>query len=173
MKTKKLTVLSVIIAVNLALSYVIKLPSPTGAGFVSLVEAGIFIAAWNFGPRGGAAVGGVTGLLLDLIAGYPQWMIMSLMIHGAEGYVFGLNSKRLQDKLMMTLIGGTIMVLGYWLAGTMLMWLMAGMSMPWSAAFLATASDIPGNIMQVLVGFVVALIVNKPIQRLLAKADLG
>ncbi|RRG17737.1 ECF transporter S component [Weissella viridescens] len=172
MKIKKLTVLSVIIAVNLALSYVVKLPSPTGAGFVSLVEAGIFIAAWNFGPRGGAVVGGVTGLLLDLIAGYPQWMIMSLIIHGTEGYVFGTGGKKMKGKLITTLIGGAIMVLGYWLAGAMLMWLMGGMAMPWSAAFLATASDIPGNMMQVLVGFIVPLIVNKPIQSLLAKADI-
>lgn len=73
MKTKQLTIAAVIIAVNIVLSYVVKLPTPTG--FVSLVETGIFIAAWHYGSKTGAFVGGLTGLLLDLLAGYPQWMI--------------------------------------------------------------------------------------------------
>ena len=87
MKTKQITIGAVLIAINIVLSYVAKLPTPTG--FVSLVETGIFIGAWHFGPKMGLAVGGLTGFLLDLFAGYPQWMLFSLLIHGGEGWVIG------------------------------------------------------------------------------------
>ena len=87
--TKHLAILAVIIAFNVALSYIVKIPVPATNGFVNLVEAGIFIAALLGGARSGMIVGGLSGLLLDLLAGYPQWMIFSLVIHGLEGYVVG------------------------------------------------------------------------------------
>ncbi|MBM7617058.1 putative membrane protein [Weissella uvarum] len=169
MKIKRITILAIIIAINLVLSNFVRLPTPTG--FVSLVEVGIFLAAWNFGPRSGAVVGGLTGLLLDLLAGYPQWMILSLIIHGTEGYIYGVSEATWLDRAKFTLVGGIVMVVGYWLGGAALNWLMGGMNMQIMAALGASASEIPANVMQVLVGFVVALIVNKPVNKLLTSVE--
>jgi uncharacterized membrane protein len=151
MKTKQITIGAVLIAVNIVLSYVAKLPTPTG--FVSLVEAGIFIGAWHFGPKMGLAVGGLTGFLLDLFAGYPQWMFFSLIIHGLEGWIIG------------NLCGSFTMIFGYWLAGSFLLWITGGTKMSIQTAMLAGLTDVPANIMQVLVGFIVALLVSVPLRK--------
>ena len=158
MKTKQLTIAAVIVAINIVLSYVAKIPTPTG--FVSLVETGIFIAAWHYGSRTGAMVGGLTGLLLDLLAGYPQWMIFSLLIHGGEGWVigkYGLNPS-IGKRVFGNFLGGLVMVVGYWLAGS---------KMQLGPAFLAGLADVPANIMQVLAGFILALLLSVPLRKIL------
>lgn len=153
MKIKQMTLLSMFIALNVALSVVVKVPTPTG--FVSLVEVGIFVSAWRFGRTSGMIVGGLTGLLLDLLAGYPQWMLFSLLIHGAEGWLIDNQSKRFKH-LWSLLIGLVVVVGGYWFSGGLLMWLMAGMNMSLMTALIATLAEIPLNIVQVLVGWLVA-----------------
>ena len=167
MKTKQLTIAAVIVAINIVLSYVAKMPTPTG--FVSLVETGIFIAAWHYGSRTGAMVGGLTGLLLDLLAGYPQWMIFSLLIHGGEGWVigkYGLNPS-IGKRVFGNFLGGLVMVVGYWLAGSFLIWLNGGAKMQLGPAFLAGLADVPANIMQVLAGFILALLLSVPLRKIL------
>lgn len=155
MKIKQMTLLSMFIALNVALSVVVKVPTPTG--FVSLVEVGIFVAAWRFGRTSGMIVGGLTGLLLDLLAGYPQWMLFSLLIHGSEGWLIDNQAKRFKHVWSL-LIALAIVVGGYWFAGGLLTWLMAGMNMSLMTALLAALAEIPLNIVQVLVGWIVAQI---------------
>lgn len=162
MKTKQMTLLSMFIALNVALSVVVKVPTPTG--FVSLVEVGIFLAAWHFGRTSGMIVGGLTGFLLDLLAGYPQWMLFSLIIHGAEGWVIDTRAKRF--KYVWSLVTAIIVVVvGYWLAGGLLMWLMAGMHLSLLTALTAALAEIPLNIVQVLVGWVVARILIQVLEK--------
>ncbi|WP_258087837.1 ECF transporter S component [Weissella fangxianensis] len=165
MKTKQITIGAVLIAINIVLSYVAKLPTPTG--FVSLVETGIFIGAWHFGPKMGLAVGGLTGFLLDLFAGYPQWMLFSLLIHGGEGWVIGHYNvdKTVGIRVLGNILGGITMVVGYWLAGSFLLWVTGGSKMSLQAATLAGLTDVPANIFQVLVGFILALIVSVPLRK--------
>ena len=169
MKTKQLTVAAILIALNLVLSYIAKLPTPTG--FVSLVEVGIFIGAWQYGAKTGAVIGGMTGFLLDLLAGYPQWMFFSLLIHGAEGYLIGhyVQQGKVTSRWVGNIIGGIVMVLGYWLAGAVLLWFTAGQHLQIKAAIIASLADVPANLMQVMVGLIVALVVYRPIKTLLNK----
>jgi len=153
MKIKQLTLLSMLIALNVALSIVIKVPTPTG--FVSLVEAGIFVAAWRFGRTSGMIVGGLTGLLLDLLAGYPQWMIASLLIHGTEGWFIDVKTTRI-TRVFSLMIALLIVVLGYWFAGGLLAWLMSGFQISLMTALVAALAEVPLNMVQVFVGWVVA-----------------
>ena len=82
-QTHKIILLSIITALSVVLGYFLKIPTPTG--FLTLLDAGIFFTAFYFGKREGAVVGGLSGFLIDLIAGYPQWMFFSLVIHGLQG----------------------------------------------------------------------------------------
>ncbi|MCW0952934.1 ECF transporter S component [Weissella ceti] len=162
MKIKQLTLLSMFVALNVALSVVVKVPTPTG--FVSLVEAGIFIAAWRYGRASGMLVGGLTGLLLDLLAGYPQWMIFSLLIHGAEGWLVDTKATRFK-RVWSLVIALVVVVGGYWFAGGLLMWLMAGMNMSLVTALIAALAEIPLNIVQVFVGWVVAQLLMQVLEK--------
>ncbi|MCI1689925.1 MAG: ECF transporter S component [Leuconostoc mesenteroides] len=159
--TKQITILATIIAFNIALSYIVKIPVPATNGFVNLVEAGIFLAALLGGARSGLIVGGLSGLLLDLLAGYPQWMIFSLIIHGIEGLIVGYfgYKKHITSQVIGLIIGSFIMVVGYMLAGAMLY--------NWTAGLAA----IIGNIAQAVMGLIVALVLV-PVFKKLPQVDL-
>lgn len=147
--TQRLTSLSVIIALNVVLSYIIRIPVPATNGFVNLVEAGIFIAAIRGGARQGMIVGGLSGLLLDFLAGYPQWMIFSLVIHGVEGLIvgyFGYQNNRM-NQIVGLILGSVVMIIGYLIAGAFLYTWASGLA------------SIIGNVAQSLMGLIVALLV--------------
>ena len=57
MKTKQLTIYAMLIALTVALSLTILIPVPATNGFVTLCEAGIYTAAFLYGPTGGLVVG--------------------------------------------------------------------------------------------------------------------
>ena len=59
------------------------------------------------------------------------------------------------------------MVVGYWLAGSFLIWLNGGAKMQLGPAFLAGLADVPANIMQVLAGFILALLLSVPLRKIL------
>ncbi|MGB4823723.1 MAG: ECF transporter S component [Leuconostoc mesenteroides] len=159
--TKQITMLSAIIAFNVALSYIVKIPVPATNGFVNLVEAGIFLAAILGGSRSGLIVGGLSGLLLDLLAGYPQWMIFSLVIHGLEGLIAGYfgYKKSIVSQVVGLILGSLIMITGYVLAGALLY--------NWPAGF----ASIVGNIAQAVMGLIVSLILV-PVFKRLPQVDL-
>ena len=84
-QTRKIALLAVITALSIVLGNFFKIPTPTG--FLTLLDAGIYFTAFYFGRKEGALVGGLSGLLIALVAGYPQWMVFSLICHGLQGYL--------------------------------------------------------------------------------------
>lgn len=152
--SKKITVVAVIIALNVALSYIVHIPVPATSGFVNLVEAGIFVAALRLGPGAGFVVGSFSGALLDLFAGYPQWLLFSFVIHGMEGFIAGLASqKKVFPTTALLLLASLIMVVGYVFAGFFLY--------NWAAG----VASIPGNVGQCLFGLIVALVLNEALPK--------
>lgn len=132
---KMLVITAVLTALTVSLGNVFRLPTPTG--MVTLLDAGIFFTAFHFGKREGVLVGGLSGFLIDLIAGYPQWMIASLINHGLQGYFAGFKGKMAWPGFMLATLS---MVGGYFL--------FSGMMNGWGAAL----ADVPHNIMQNFVG---------------------
>lgn len=90
-KTKELTLLAILTALSVVLAY-IHVPTPTG--FLTLLDVGIYFTAFYLGSKAGAIVGGLSGFLIDLLLGYPQYMIHSLIAHGAQGYFAGWKDKK-------------------------------------------------------------------------------
>ncbi|MGT2801745.1 ECF transporter S component [Streptococcus henryi] len=90
-KTKELTLLAILTALSVVLAY-IHVPTPTG--FLTLLDVGIYFTAFYLGSKAGTIVGGLSGFLIDLLLGYPQYMIHSLIAHGAQGYFAGWKDKK-------------------------------------------------------------------------------
>ena len=147
-KTSQLVQLAIVTAISIVLGMFISIPTPTG--FLTLLDAGIFFAAFYFGKKEGAVVGALAGFLIDLLKGYPNWMFFSLLIHGTQGYLAGLPGRR---RLLGLISATLVMVLGYAIA--------SGLMYGWGAVL----SDIPGNIMQNMVGMVVGFALNKSLER--------
>lgn len=160
--TRNMAILAVLIGTNIILNFFLRIPTATG--FISLVEAGIVIAAWNFGATGGLIVGGLTGFLLDLMSGYPQWMVISLIVHGTEGAVFGYlgREKNSLSRIISIIAGGAVMVTGYFLGGILLQLLNHA---SFQTAVYASMIDILGNVLQVLAGSLLAGLIIEPISR--------
>ncbi|WP_311406533.1 ECF transporter S component [Liquorilactobacillus uvarum] len=146
---KRLTLVAVLIAVNIVVARVFLIPIPMTHGYINLCDAGIFIAALLFGKREGAIVGGLSGFLLDLIAGYPQYMLFSLVIHGLEGYLAGMllstTTKGKSAFLLASFVGIIVMVGGYFAADSLLYTVQTGLV------------GVPTNLFQGIVGALVAL----------------
>ena len=120
----KVVLTAMFIAVTVAISRFLIIPIPMTHGNINLCDAGIFISALLLGPRVGGIVGGASGFLLDLISGYGQYMWFSLIVHDAEGLIVGLIAGRNVDrkwiKLIAVSVGIVIMVIGYFVADSVL-----------------------------------------------------
>ena len=147
---KKISVLAMIAALTVAISFFLKILMPLTKGVVTVLDAGVIFAALRFGRVEGAIVGGLTGLLFDLLSGYPHWAIFSLLIHGGQGYVAGGKTNR----TLWLVLSGVIMVAGYFLVS----WLFYG--------FGAALADMSGNIIQSIFGVVVALTLDRALVKI-------
>ena len=111
MLSVRLSLLAVLTALSVTFGFVAKIPTPTG--LLTLVDAGIYFTAFYLGKKEGAIVGGLSAFLIDLLSSAPQWMFISLLIHGAQGYFAGFKGKyRIAGLLLATIA----MVGGYALA---------------------------------------------------------
>ena len=133
-KTTKIALVSLLTALSVVLGYFLKIPTPTG--ILTLLDAGIFFAAFYFGSREGAVVGGLAGFLID---------------HGLQGFFAGFKGKTQWLGLILATI---VMVGGYALSST----LMNG----WAAAL----PEILPNFMQNIVGMVVGFILSQSIKKI-------
>ncbi len=102
--------LAILTALSLVLAH-FHLPTPSG--FVTLLDVGVFFTAFYLGKKEGAIVGGLAGLLIDFLLGYPQWAFFSLVFHGAQGYFAGWTGKKRIFGLVLATLS---MVGGYYLA---------------------------------------------------------
>lgn len=148
---KQITLAAILIAMTVSLSLLVVIPVPATKGIVTLCEVGIYTSAILFGNPMGFTVGAVSGFLIDIISGYPQWCLFSLIIHGLQGaavaYFTPERNKRIKTTIVPLLIGSVIMVVGYCLATALLFGWPAGIA------------SIFSNIIQVGFGMTVTLLI--------------
>ena len=127
---RRSVVLALLVAVTVVVARVFLIPVPMTHGNVNLCDAGIIIAALMYGRRGGLIVGGLSGFLLDLISGYAQYMVFSLIVHGLEGLIIGwLGYNKGRKAQILALIAGiVVMVLGYFITDAILYKPVAGLA---------------------------------------------
>lgn len=148
---------ALLLAITVVFGRIFIIPIPWTHGNINLCDAGIFIAAMLLGPTYGAAVGGLGGMILDLISGFTQYSIFSLVAHGLEGFVTGWLYRRAGDKKaaqwIALIIGTLVMVACYFVADSVLYNFVAG--------FLGIGT----NILQGIVGAVIAMLVVPSIKK--------
>ncbi|MBT0911450.1 ECF transporter S component [Streptococcus lutetiensis] len=147
-KTYHLTLMAVLTALSVVLAF-IHVPTPTG--YLTLLDVGIYFTAYYLGSKYGAVVGGLSGFLIDLLLGYPQYMFHSLIAHGAQGYFAGWAGK----KRILGLILASILMVGWYFLATFLLGYGLG----------GALAGIPGNLLQNLFGMLVGYLVYLAYQR--------
>lgn len=111
---RQLALWAILTALSVVLAY-IHVPTPTG--FLTLLDVGIYVTAFYLGSKSGAIVGGLSGFLIDMLLGYPQYMIYSLLAHGSQGFFAGWTGKKRPLGLV---LAGLSMISWYFLAALFL-----------------------------------------------------
>ena len=127
---------------------------PATSGYFNLGETVIYIAALLFGPFVGAVSGGVGAAVADALVAV-QFAPGTLVIKGFEGVIVGILNRKIQRRIsslslsatVSVMIGGLEMVAGYFIYEQVVL------GYPLAGAL----TEVPFNIVQMLVGLVVAV----------------
>ncbi len=148
-------VTGVLVAVIAVLTLVVRVPIAPTRGYIHLGDAGVYFAAFAFGPVIGLLAGGLGTALADVLGGYAHWAPASFLFHGAQGLVAGYLATRAArgGHLPGWLLGAIIVVVGYFAVGAVLYG--AGPAL----------AEAPMNIIQVVAGGVIGLPLAMAIRR--------
>jgi len=131
----------------------IKLPITANGGLVHLGTAMLFISSILFGPKKGAIAGAVGMGLFDLISGWTLWAPFTILTRGLQGYLVGKiawskgrNGTSMIVNLLATIVSIPFMLVGYYLCEGILY-----------GNWIIPAASIPGNIVQNVIGILVAI----------------
>lgn len=98
-KTTKIALVSLLTALSVVLGYFLKIPTPTG--ILTLLDAGVFFAAFYFGSREGAVVGGYalgSTLMNGWAAALPEILpnFMQNMVGMIVGFILSQSIKKIK-----------------------------------------------------------------------------
>jgi len=160
--TVKLAVATVFAALVCVATLALVISIPATSGYFNLGETVIYTAALLFGPLVGAVAGGVGAAIADILVA-AQFAPGTLIIKGFEGAIVGILNRKIQKQTrslsfsasVSVVIGGLEMVAGYFIYEQLVL------SYPLAAALV----EVPFNIVQMLVGLVIAVILVNVILR--------
>jgi uncharacterized membrane protein len=149
----QLALAAVFAALVCAATLAIVISIPATSGYFNLGETVIYIAALLFGPLVGAVAGGGAAIADMIVA--AQFAPGTLVIKGFEGAIVGILNKKLQkitrsltlSAAVSIIIGGLEMITGYFIYEQLVL------GYPFAAALV----EVPFNIVQMMVGLVVAI----------------
>lgn len=160
----KLALAAVFAALVCVATIVFVIPIPATHGYFNLGETVIYTATLLFGPLVGGFAGGVGAGLADVINGYSQFAPGTLIIKCLEGLIVGFLYRKMMHiskkpsamAIVAIIAGGLEMVAGYFIYEVAVL-----NYVPFDAL-----GEIPFNVVQMIVGLVVALPVVRIILRI-------
>ncbi len=175
--------IAVLTAVTAVFTLLVRIPIAPTRGYINLGDVAIFFTAFTFGPVTALLSGGLGTAIADLLAGYAQWAPITLVIHGLQGLVAGLvvrgmvarptrltaasgeeeSAEELEAGVRNPLPLLAVIVAG--ILGTVIMaglyFLAAGIMYGFGPA----AVEIPGNLIQNVVGIIGGVLLSKTVLR--------
>lgn len=146
-------------ALGIALVFIsttfLKLPNSIG-GYINLGDGFILLFSGILGPFAAFMVGGVGSAFADIAGGYGSYAIATILIKGLEGLLISmLIHKNQQLRLPAYFLGSLLMISGYYVVDSFL-----------NASWTVGVIGIPGNLIQAIVGILIALAAAPLIKRL-------
>lgn len=151
-KIKSMVYTSLLAALVCVATFTIKVPSVVTNGYVHLGDGFIFIAVILLGSKNGAWAGSIGASLADLLGGYSHYAIPTFIIKGIMvlimGYVINKIPGNSKYKWIVGALAGIVwQIIAYYVVGSVMV-----------GSFISTITEIPGNIVQSIVGIIVAII---------------
>lgn len=174
---KKLVVSALLAAMTCVATMIIKIPTPT-LGYIHPGDSFVLLCGVILGPWTGALAAGIGSMFSDIFSGYVSWAIPTLIIKaltaGIAGFLFRKQKKVFQRKMGQSaalilggLIGEAVMVLGYFAYEAVLAALGSGSfnQAALAAGIASSAAGIPFNIVQGVVGILIATLLLPILQK--------
>jgi uncharacterized membrane protein len=145
----KLALAAALAATTTVATMLVQIPIPPTRGYLNFGEIMVFTSALLFGRFVGGVAGGIGSSVADIITGYAYFAPYTLVIKGLEGFLAGSirDGKSTRRDVLGWFVGAAAMVSGYFLAEAYIM----GFGVP------AALVEVPGNVIQVLSGAIVAI----------------
>lgn len=153
--TTALTLNALLIAIVCIATMFTKIPIPLG--YMHLGNCCILLAGIFFGKQTGLLAGGIGSALSDLLSGFPEWIIPTLIIKSIMGYTAGKIARNKDGSFKMAsvrtviaaVVSMLIMIAGYFIAGSILY-----------GSIITGASQIPGLSLEAVIGIVLFYVVG-------------
>lgn len=154
--TKDMTKIAIMAALVFATTYLIKIPSLNG--YTHIGDSMVIISALILGKKKGALSAGLGAALCDLLSGYMQYIIPTFLIKAIMVLIIGTIAENLITKtkfawIIGAVIGCIFQVLGYCLVETVMY------------GFVGAIASVPGNIVQSIVGIVIAVVLSTVLEK--------
>lgn len=94
--TRKLTYSALMMALVFVFTFTIKVPTFTG--YIHLGDAMVLLSGLLLGPLYGALAAGLGSMLSDILGGYVQWALPTLIIKGSMAFIVGLLASKKQNR---------------------------------------------------------------------------
>ncbi|KAB3530445.1 ECF transporter S component [Alkaliphilus serpentinus] len=123
---KDLTLIGLLTALVTVATMIIQIPISAGYGYIHMGDSMIFLTAILFGRRKAAFAGGIGSAIADLLSGYGQYAIPTLIIKGFMGYIVGTIADQESQglfafrNLLALAVGIVIMAGGYLITNTLM-----------------------------------------------------
>ena len=131
----------------------IKLPIKANGGLVHLGTGMLFIASILFGPKKGAMAGAVGMGLFDMVGGWLIWAPITIVARGLQGFIVGKiawANDRKGDSVVFNIVAMIVsmpVMLAVYYIGEVILY----------NNWVAPLASIPGDMIQNLLGLVVAI----------------
>lgn len=166
--TQKLVLTAMMACLTLVLTYLIKVPVPATEGYIHLGDSMVFFGMMLLGWKYGAVAAALGSSLADLLGGFTIYAPITFAAKFIVVVIAGLfiesgmkaNSRKsfIAKALIGTLLSCIFMLAAYYVAES----IMYG---NWAAPLI----EIPLNVIQFVVGFVLAVLLATQIERISSK----
>lgn len=154
-KVYELVVCSLLIALVFVFTSFVKitLPIAAGGGLIHLGNVMLFVAAIVFGPKRGFIAAAFGMAIFDIFSGYAHYAVITFIgkgimayVCGSIAYMAGKQGKSFLYNSLGIFVGGALMIAVYYIGEIFLL-----------GNVLAPIANIPGNITQIVIGFVLGM----------------
>lgn len=161
---RELTLMGLLVALVFVMTYYIqiKLPIAVNGGLIHLGNVALFTVALVLGKKRGAVAGAFGMGLFDLLSGWVAWAPYTFVIRGVMGFIIGgisgmngKNGKNVANNAAAIIAGSVWMIAGYYAAEGIMF-----------GNWVAPMTSIPGNLIQLGIGTVVAIPLSSMLMRI-------
>lgn len=135
---------------------------PSFNGVIHAGDSMVFVAAVVLGKRKGAIASGLGMFLFDVLHGYMTWAPFTLVIKAVMALIAAImwervDNKKFWNQIMAFSLSGLWMIGAYFISGAFIKLFFSGEGITFVQALVVSSYDIMGNILQVLVGILIAV----------------